>query len=116
MFDGYASPLSFCNIHTGESLFRDAAHYFNKLSKSIESNAQIAKEIGESVWYTDDELYSIVRKLCKENYGAVSPASITPNDRVSLAKTLHYEFNAGAKQLQRMLKLDSSILNALGIN
>ena len=115
LFDGYASPLSFCDIHAGETLFRDAAHYFNKLSKSIESNAQIAKEIGESVWYTDDELYSIMRKLCKEKYGAVTPATIAPNDRISLAKTLHYEFNAGAKQLQRMLKLDSSILNALGI-
>lgn len=116
LFDGYASPLSFCDIHTGELLFRDASHYFNKLSKSVESNASIAKEIGESIWYTDDELYSIVRKISKERYGAVSPAAIAPNDKIGLAKTLHYEFNAGAKQLQRMLKLDSSVLNAIGIN
>lgn len=116
LFDGYASPLSFCDIHTGELLFRDASHYFNKLSKSVESNASIAKEIGESIWYTDDELYSIVRKISKERYGTVSPAVLAPNDRIVLAKTLHYEFNAGSKQLQRMLKLDSSVLNALGIN
>ena len=116
VFDGYASPLSFCDIHTGESLFRDAAHYFNKLTKSVESNASIAKEIGESVWYTDDELYSIVRKLCKEKFGVISPTAVAPNGRISLAKTLHYEFNASTKQLQRMLKLDSSVLNALGIN
>lgn len=115
VFDGYALPLSFCDIHTGESLFRDAGHYFNKLSKSVESNALIAKEIGESVWYTDDELYSIVKKLCKERFKESSPAAIAPNDRVSLAKTLHYEFNAGAKQLQRMLKLDTFVLKALGI-
>lgn len=115
MFDGYASPLSFCDIQTGESLFRDAAHYFNKLSKSIESNAAIAKEIGESVWYTDDELYSIARKISKEKYGAASPAAIAPNDKINLAKTLHYDFNANAKQLHRMLKLDLSVLLALGI-
>lgn len=115
-FDGYASPLSFCNIHTGEKLFRNATHYFNRLSKSIESNASIAKEIGESVWYTDDELYSIMRKISKETYGVVSPATIAPNDRILLAKTLHYEFNASAKQLQRMLKLDPLVLKALGIN
>lgn len=115
LFDGYASPLSFCDIHSGESLFRDAAHYFNKLSKSVESNASIAKEIGESIWYTDDELYSIVRKISQEKYGAASPATIAPNGRISLAKTLHYEFNASAKQLRRMLKLDSSILKSLGI-
>ena len=115
LFDGYASPLSFCDIHAGESLFRDAAHYFNKLSKSVESNASIAKEIGESIWYTDDELYSIVRKICKERYGAASPSAIAPNDRIGLAKTLHYEFNANAKQLQRMLRLDSSVLISLGI-
>lgn len=115
LFDGYTSPLSFCNIKAGESLFRDAAHYFNKLSKSIESNASIAKEIGESVWYTDDELYSIVKKISKEKYGTASPAAIAPNDKINLAKTLHYEFNAGAKQLQRMLKLDLSVLLASGI-
>ena len=115
LFDGYVSPLSFCDIHAGESLFRDAAHYFNKLSRSIESNALIAKEIGESIWYTDDELYAIARKIGKEKYGASSPAVITPNDRIDLAKTLHYDFNAGAKQLQRMLRLDPSVLKALGI-
>lgn len=115
LFDGCTLPLSFCDIQAGESLFRDAAHYFNKLSKSVESNALIAKEMGESVWYTDDELYSMVRKISKEKYGAISPTTIAPNDKISLAKTLYYEFNASVKQLQRMLKLDSSILSALGI-
>ena len=96
-------------------MFRDAAHYFNKLSKSIESNAAIAKEIGESVWYTDDELYSLARRISKEKYGAASLAVMAPDHKISLAKTLHFEFNAGAKQLQRMLKIDSSVLIALGI-
>ncbi len=116
LFDGYASPLSFCDIHAGEALFRDATHYFNRLSRSVESNALIAKEIGESVWYTDDELYSIVRKISREKYGASSLALIAPNDRIELAKVLHYEYNASSKQLQRMLKLDSSVFMALGIN
>lgn len=114
-YDGYALPLSFCNISAGELLFRDASHYFNLLSRSIESNAAIAKEIGESMWYTDDELFTLARKLCRDRHGANTLSSITPADKLDLAKELHYNYNATSKQLQRMLRLDTSVLLSLGI-
>lgn len=81
----------------------------------MESNALIAKEIGESVWYTDDELYAILRKKSRQQYGAESPSVLRPTDKIELAKMLHYEYNATLKQLSRMLKLDFSVLRSLGI-
>lgn len=114
-FDGYALPLSFCDVSCGESIFRDAAHYFHKLSKSIESNATIAREIGSSVWYTDDELYTFVRKICHEKYNATIPTALRPEAKIELAHFLNHDYNASAKQIQRMLRIDPSILAAIGI-
>lgn len=113
VFDGYVLPLSFCRIDIGEKLFRNASHYFNKVSKSIEAFKQISFEIGESVFYTDDELYAISCRICREKYGESVPSLIPSVAKVELAKTLHYEYNAQAKKIQRMLKLDKNIINSL---
>lgn len=111
--DGYVLPLSFCRIDIGERLFRNASHYFNKVGKSIEAFKTISQEIGESVFYTDDELYTIACRICREKYGAGVPALIPAAAKVELARILHYDYNAQAKKLQRMLKLDVSIINSL---
>lgn len=113
-YDGYALPLSFCDIGTGEQLFRDATHYFNKISKNIECSREIAREIGESVYYTDDELFNALCKICNEKYGSPTPSLLPTQAKLELAKTLHYEYNASAKQIQRMLKLNYDTVAALG--
>lgn len=59
--DGYACPKDFCDIELGESMFRCASHYFREVSRNIETQKEIAKEIGESAFYTDDELFGVVR-------------------------------------------------------
>jgi len=113
-FEGYAMPLSFCSIETGEKMFRDSSHYFNALSKNVESNKQIAKEIGESVYYTDDELFSVIVKHSNENYSIPAPSLLPSAAKIELAKLMHNEYNASAKQLQRMLKLPQSVVMSLG--
>lgn len=114
-FEGCALPLSFCDVALGECMFRDATHYFNRLSKSVESNAIIAKEIGESMWHTDDEMYSIAVKICRERFEASSPRLLNPAAKLELARILHYEFSANLKQVQRMLRIDKSLLDAMGL-
>lgn len=111
--DGYASPLSFCYISLGEDMFRSARHYFTKVSRHVESYEQIAKLIGESVYYTDDDLFQIVCSLSRNSYGCNSPTLLPHKEKVELAKTLRTEYNANNKQIQRMLKLDQSVLTAL---
>lgn len=109
---GQISPLCFCDIDCGERLFRNASHYFNCLSKNVESQKLIAKEIGERIFYTDDELYSTVFALSMKQFG-LSPAQLSREAKVEIAKTLHYDYNAGNKQINRILKMDINIVNAL---
>lgn len=111
--DGCFSPFSFCDIETGERLFRDAVHYFYLLGKSIESNKEIAKEIGESISYTDNELYAAISEKCRNEYGTANPTQIPADAKVALAKVMHYEYNATPKQIQRMLRLEQSVLRSI---
>lgn len=113
LLDGIFSPFSFCNIVLGERLFRDAVHYFYLLGKNIESNNQIAKEIGESISYTEDELYSAISAKCKSDYGTANPAQIPSDAKIAMAKVMRYEYNATLKQIQRMLRIDSGVLRSL---
>ena len=110
LLDGCFSPFAFCDIETGENIFRDAVHYFYMLGRNIENNKEIAKEIGESISYTEDELYSAVSVKCKRDYGTANPAQIPSNAKIAMAKVMRYEYNATLKQIQRMLRLDSRVL------
>ena len=107
---GQISPLCFCDIDSGERLFRNASHYLNCLSKNVESQKLIAQEIGERIFYTDDELYSTVFALSMKKY-KLTPAQLSSDAKVEMARTLHHEYNAGNKQISRILKIDNGIVN-----
>ena len=111
--DGYACPMSFCNISFGESLFRCASHYFREVSRNIEAQKEIAAEIGERIFYTDDELFSIVLSISKQKYGQPKPSLLPVSAKKDLAVLLHNDYKAGNRQIQRMIKLDISVVNAL---
>lgn len=111
--DGFVSPMSYCAIEMGESLFRNASDYFYEVSKNIESMKTIASEIGERVFYTDNELFSVVLKKAHDKYGDLKPSQLPVEDKIEIAKQLHYEYNAGNKQIQRMLSLDIKNVDAL---
>ena len=113
ILDGCFSPFSFCDITVGESIFRDAVHYFHMLCKNIEGNNQIAKEIGESISYTEDELYSAISAKCKNVYGTANPTQIPADAKIAMAKMMRYDYNATPKQIQRMLRLNQGILQSI---
>lgn len=111
--DGYACPLDFCSIKDAEGLFRDASHYLYTVTKNIESQKSIAAEIGEKVFYNDNELYAVASRIASNISKQGNPALLDKDNKINTAKTLHYEYNAGNKQIARMLKLDISIVDAL---
>lgn len=112
-FDGYALPLSFCDISSGEELFRGPTHYFNSIAKNIESNAAIAKEVGESIFYTDDELFGIISRFGSQKFSEPMPSRLNNQAKIEVAKIMRYDYNASDKQIQRMLKIEPSIINTL---
>lgn len=113
MLNGYAVPLYFCDIQRAEMLFRDAAHYFYKLGKSVETNAKIAKEIQENVFYTDDELNDVIYNICREKYNVKSPSLLSSEAKVEMAKMMKYDYNASVSKIERRLHMNKSVLEAL---
>ena len=111
--DGYISPGFFCDLKLGEGVFRDARHYFSLVSRSVEAYQDIAKLLGDSVFYTDDELYLIVRQMCRDRYGNARPEILTPDQKNEMARTLHFDYKSSNKQIQRMLRMEEHKLLAL---
>ncbi|MBR3075340.1 MAG: hypothetical protein IKH11_06265, partial [Bacteroidales bacterium] len=108
--DGYVSPMCFCDICLGESFFRGASHYFNEISRNIESQKDIASEIGESIFYTDDELFRIVLRWSKDKYDTFKPSLLPKEAKIELANKMHSEYHSGNKQIQRILNLPASVV------
>ena len=115
MFEGSICPLSFCDIASGQKIFRGASHYFNKLGKSIESQKEIAKEISESIFYTDDELFSAITAIARKKYNISSLKEAESMVKLDLARTMKFEYNATAKQIARFLKISETTLSSMGI-
>ena len=111
--DGYISPVVYCGISVAEALFRNAHHYFHKVSRDIEGQKSIALEIGDRIFYTDDELFSFVWSKCKTEHNVNSPQMLSRDAKIDMAKLLHYDYNAANPQIARILRLDKSILDAL---
>ena len=113
LVDGYVSPMSFCDIETGEQLFHDARQYFIKVSRNLEANREIASTIGERTYYLDEDLHAYLASYCSKQYGSKNPSMLPFADKIEVAKKLHYDFRAGNKQIARILKMELTAVAAL---
>ena len=113
IIDGYISPASCCSVAFGEHIFRDARHYFYKISKEIEGYKEIAEMLGESIFYTDDELSAVLYKICKTEYDGQRATLLPQQDKLELARRLHYDYNADNEKIARLLKLAPSLVNTI---
>ena len=111
--DGVIPPPAFCDIPTAESLFRNAHHYFSLVSKGVEEMKGIADQIGESIFYSDDDLFSAVCKISRDQFGHDRPSTLPAQAKLEVARRMHYDYNAGARQISRILKIDISALGNL---
>ena len=104
---------SFCDIQLGESMFTDPRSYFNALTKNVEAFAQIADRLQDSIFLTDDELFSVVCKISEDSYQTRKIALLAPEHKIAIAKELHFKYNATKQQIRRILKLDKTLLDEL---
>jgi len=113
MVDGYVSPMEFCRVGVAEALYRNAWQYFYKVSRDIESNRELASELGERIFYTDEELKSVVYSICNDQYNVSLPSMLPKDAKLEVARKLHYDYNSTNKQIVRMLRLDSRLVDSL---
>ena len=104
---------SFCDITLGESMFRDARSYFNSLTRNAEAFSQIASRLKDSIFLTDEELYSVICSYISKEYSVKTPSQLSAQQKIDTARHLHFHYNATNQQLRRMLRLDLSILEEL---
>lgn len=113
LVDGYISPANYCDIELGESVFRDARHYFTLVSRCVEGYKDIAKLLGDSFFCTDDELYLIVRQISRDKYGTSRVDTLPPDRKRELARLMYHDYKATLQQIRRMLRVEESAVRAL---
>ena len=104
---------SFCDIILGESIFRDARSYFNSLTRNAEAFSQIATRLKDSIFLTDEELYSVLCSFIRKEYSVKTTAELNAQQKIDTARHMHFNYNASNQQLRRMLRMELSILEEL---
>ena len=104
---------SFCDIQLGESIFRDARSYFNSLTRNAEAFSQIASRLKDTIFLTDEELYSVICSYINKEYSVKTPAQLSGQQKIDTARHMHFNYNASNQQLRRMLRMDLSVLEEL---
>ena len=89
-----------------------AHHYFNLVSRHVESFISIATELGDRILYTDNELYSAVCSISAKKF-EVAPKILDKTQKIEIAKDLHHKYNASNKQIKRVLRIDEAIIEEL---
>lgn len=110
--EDYISPECYVKIKSAMQLFRDAHQYFNLISRRVETFSEIARELGDKVICTDDEIYSAIYSLGIKKF-EMPPKSLSPEQKMEIAKELRFNYNASNKQISRTLHLEMAILNEL---
>ena len=104
---------SFCDIKLGESMFRDARSYFNSLTRNAEAFSQIASRLKDSIFLTDEELYSALCSYISKEYSIKTPLELSAQQKIDTARHMHFNYNATNQQLRRILRMDIAVLEEL---
>lgn len=101
----YIAPPSFCDIPLGMAMFRDAHHYFSMVSKNVEAYSSIAVDLDDGEFLTDQELFSHLQKIVRDQYRLSSLRELSNAQKFDLARTLHYDYRSSNGQIRRVLGL-----------
>ena len=104
---------SFCDIQLGESLFTDPRMYFSLLTRNSESFSMIAERLHDSLFLTDEELFSIITTYISSEYNIQRISLLSPKQKIECAKHLKTKYNATRQQIRRILRIEDSILSEL---
>ena len=104
---------SFCDISLGERMFQDARSYFNSLTRNAEAFSQIAERLKDTIFLTEDELYQVAVKYSESHFDSRNLTILLGEQKIQLAKELHFKYRASNQQIRRILRLELSILNEM---
>ena len=113
ILSGYISPACYCKIKECEQLFTSAHQYYFNVTRRVESFSDIARELGDIITYTDEELFSTATHLLLTKYNKEKFSMLNRNEKIEIAKVLHFNYNADNAQICRILRLNDSLVDSL---
>lgn len=113
LVDGQVFPGSFVNYRLVESMFTDCRQYMFWIFKNVEAQVEVALRLGDKPSLADDDILSISLQICKKDFGAKGPSSLTEIQKYELAKKLKYDFYASNGQIARFTTLQPRAVDAL---
>ena len=113
LVDGQVFPGSFVNYRLVESMFTDCRQYMFWVFKNVEAQVEVALRLGDKPSLADDDILSISLQICKKEFGAKGPSSLTEIQKYELAKKLKYDFYASNGQIARFTTLHPRAVDAL---
>ena len=63
--------------------------------------------------FTDEELFNTSVKYAEANFGTKTVTMLSPEQKIQLAKELHFRYKATNQQIRRLLRMDIHILNEM---
>lgn len=113
MTGGFVSPSCFCSIDLGMAMFRDAHHYFVALTKNVESYSELAIDIDDSEFLTDQELFGQVSTIIRDQYHLMTQKDLSKAQRLDIARILRFKYKSSNGQIRRVLGLSQYELDTL---
>ena len=113
VYEGIILPSCYCYISEGESIFRSASHYFHSISKNYDAYSAIGDRLHESVFITDEEMFSVVVMISMKKHNIKQPGLLAAKDKIEIARIMHNEYNASNRQIRNILRLDKEIVENL---
>lgn len=107
VLDGMILRQSFVNYKRAESFFESARQHFRMLSRYVESDAETAKWIGETILLPNEDVFRIVSGW----YNVKTVSLLNPEQRLSAARRMKAELMSNNKQIAQVLKLPLEQVN-----
>lgn len=107
------NPASFVNYKLVESLFVSARQFIHWTLKNVEAQVETALRMGEQPNLSDEELLSVVFKLCRSHFACTKPSELGSQQQASLMKKLKYDYSASNGQIARVLNTPVRIIDSM---
>ena len=111
--DGIACASCFVDYKRAEAFFDNARDFQHWLLKNVDSQVETAILVGEKILLDDHDMWEVVYKLCRNEYGVSEPKLLSQEKKITLARTLKQKYCATNAQIARCLGLLASLVDQL---
>jgi len=111
--NGIANPASFVDYKRAMDFFDNARQFMMWMFKNVEGQVEASRRHGERPNLNDEEILSIMFKLCRSEFAVNSPKELSIDDKKQLALRLKNDYYASNGQIARCVNMPLNIVNSM---